>query len=256
MLTTAEIARDILLSLVGKSGVREFEDSAARTAMVLAAREMAELLLLGSESEIMAAAKLLVQELDGTPKQIVFADHAGDFSPTAANDLRKTTDGTQELDVQLSLASLASVAIGSATTTAARQSTKFDFGENRAEEYAVRLAIELAATPTAGNTILVYFAPSLSATAGTGNAGGISGADSAFTGYSSNNDASLNQLQLIGVATVTAQASATVQVIECGSFRPTERYGSLVVRNAAGSAVHSDDVECHVVLDPIVGESQ
>jgi len=194
------------------------------------------------------ANKLLVQEMDGTPKQIVFADHGGDFGPTAANDLRKTTDGSQELDVELDLASVAN--------NAARQSSKCDLGENRAAEYAVRAALEFAATPTAGNVVELYWAPSHSATAGTGNPGGISGADSAYAGYSSNLDASIKQLIYIGSFVCTAQATPTVQIAEVGILAPTERYGSLVVYGKAGSAFHSDDVECNIVFDPLIPELQ
>jgi hypothetical protein len=194
------------------------------------------------------ANEILIAEMDGTPKQIVFGDHAGDFSPTAANDLRKTTDGTHEQDVEMNPGALANAAY--------YQSAKFDFGEPRAAVYAVRIAVEMAATPTAGNTIDMWLAPSQSATAGTANAGGVSGAKGAYTGYSSNAAASVKQLQELPSAVLTAQPTATIQVIECGRFSPTERYGSLVILNGGGSAFHSDDAEFHVVFDPIVDEIQ
>ena len=88
------------------------------------------------------ANKVLIQELDGTPAQITFADFAGDFSPTAANDLRHAS--ATDTEAQLSLASVAD--------GAARQSAKVDLGENRAPEYQVRAAFEMAATPTAGSS--------------------------------------------------------------------------------------------------------
>lgn len=194
------------------------------------------------------ANKSLVQALDGTPKQIVFADHATDFSPTAANDLRVTTDGSMETDVQLILESVADAAY--------RQSTKFDFGENRAEFYNARGAFEFAATPVAGERMYLYLAPSHSATAGTGNPGGVSGADSAYTGYSSNAAAAVKQLLNIGIGIVTAQATGTVQIIEFGIFSPPSRYASLVVLNDSGAAMHSDSVEMNIVFDPIVPELQ
>lgn len=193
--------------------------------------------------------KTLMTPLDGTPKQIVIADHAGDFSPTGANDLRITTDGTFELDVQAALASLAN---GSYYQTA-----KFDFGAHWAIGYASKLAVELAATPTAGNTIEAYLAPSDFATAGTGNAGGVSGAAGAYTGYSSNAAASIKQCKLIGVFVVTAQATTTVQVIESNmKFTPPSRYGSVILLNSSGAAFHSDDVETHLVLNPCLPEFQ
>lgn len=192
--------------------------------------------------------KLLYTPLDGTPKQIVVADHAGDFSPTGANDLRITTDGTLELDVEAALASLANDAY--------YQTAKFDFGAHWALGYHAKLAVELAATPTAGNVIELYLAPSESATAGTGNAGGVSGAKGAYTGYSSNADASVKQLKLISSFVVTVQTTTTVQVIEGWDFAPPSRYGSLVIKNSSGAAFHSDDVETHLVLNPLLPELQ
>jgi len=192
--------------------------------------------------------KILVQEQDGTPKQIVFADHANDFSPAAANDLRISTDGGKEADYDIQLANVAD--------DAARQSVKADLGENRAAEYTVRAAFEFAATPTAGETVDLFWAPSHKSTAGTGNPGGVSGADAAYDGYGSNLDAALEQLEFIGPFVATAQATPTVQVGEVGVFAPGERYGSLVVVDRSGAAFHSDDVESHVVFDPIVPEQQ
>lgn len=190
----------------------------------------------------MATSKTLVAAMDGTPPQISFADHAGDFSP--ANNLEVGTP----TDCQISLASVANAA--------ARQSAKVDLGSVRGLLYSVRAAFELAATPTAGNTISLYWAPSGSGTAGTANPGNVSGSDAAYTGYSSNLTATLPQLQYIGDFVCTAQATGTVQYGEVGTFMPRERYGSLVVVNNSGAAIHSDDVECNVVFDPIVPQGQ
>lgn len=190
------------------------------------------------------ANKILLDEQDGTPKQIVFADVAGDFAPTAANDLRVGSPTTCQL------------AIASVADAAARQSTKVDLGAVRATRYKVRAALEFAATPTAGDIVELYWAPSGSATAGTGNPGGASGADSAYAGYSSNLAASVKQLERIGTFICTAQATATVQIAECGYFVPGERYGSLIVKNESNAAIHSDDVECNVVFDPVYEEVQ
>lgn len=196
----------------------------------------------------MATSKTLVVPMDGTPKQICFADHSGDFSPAAAGDLRVTTDGSFETDCQISLASVAN--------SAARQSAKVDLGATRALMYSVRAAFEMAATPTAGTAITLYWAPSQSATAANGNPGNASGSDAAYSGYSSNLAATVPQLQFIGDFICTAQATGTVQYAEVGIFSPRERYGSLIVANGSGAAFHSDDVECHVVFDPIVPQGQ
>lgn len=189
--------------------------------------------------------KVLVQGFDGTPPQITFRDST-DFSPTTANDLRHAS--ATDTEVQIDLTSLADAA--------ARQSDKVDLGENRAPAYKVRCAFELAATPTAGEVIELYWAPSQHATAANGNPGGVSGSDSAYSGYSSNLADSVKQLDLIGVFVCTAQATSTVQVGEVGVFQPTERHGSLVVKNESGAAFHSDAVEHHIVFDPIVPELQ
>lgn len=185
--------------------------------------------------------------LQKTSTQIVFADYAGDFSPTAANDL---TQGTPT-QVQLSLASV--------SDGAARQSAKVDLGATRPAEYSVQAALEFNATGlTAGGVVELYWSPSTQpvAEAANGNPGGVSGSDAAYTGYSSNLAASVKQLILIGIGIVTAQATSTVQVLYCGRFRPPSRYGSLIVKNESGAAFHSDDVEMHVVFDPIIDEVQ
>jgi len=190
------------------------------------------------------ANKVLLDEQNGTPVQVCFRD-VTDFSPATATDLRV---GSPTL-VQLDLTSVAN--------TAYRQSTKVDLGAIRAPAYKVRAALEFAATPVAGEIVVLYWAPSGSATAANGNAGNVSGSDSAYTGYSSNADASVRQLDLIGVGIVTAQATATVQVMEIiGMLYPGERYGSLVVKNDSDAAIHSDAVECHIVLDPVFEEIQ
>ncbi len=191
------------------------------------------------------ANKALIQELDGTPAQITLRD-ATDFAPAAANDLRHAS--AVDVEVQLDFTSVAD--------GAARQSAKFDFGENRAREYWVRAALEFAATPTAGDVVYIYLAPSQHATAANGNPGGVSGSDSAYSGYSSNMAASALQLLLIGVFVCTAQATGTVQQAMCGRFSPPERYGTVVLRNESNAALHSDAVEMHITLDPIIDELQ
>ena len=191
------------------------------------------------------ANKVLIQELDSAPDQITFADVGGDFSPTTANDLRHAT--AADTEGQITLASL--------VDGAARESDKVDLGEHRAREYHVRAAFELAATPTAGDIIELYWAPSQHATAANGNPGGVTGSDAAYTGYGTLSEAT-PQLIFIGAFVCTSDATGTVQVGEVGTFSPPERYGTLVVKNESNAALHSDDVESHIVFDPIVPEIQ
>ena len=144
--------------------------------------------------------------------------------------------------------------MASLANNAARQSAKLDLGATRAEAYTVEVHLEMAATPTSGNTVELYWAPSPSGTAATDNPGGVSGSDAAYTGYSSNLDASVKQLQFIGAMIMTVQVTATVQKqILATAFMPLHRYGSLVVYNKSGAAVHSSDTNCKVSLIPIEG---
>lgn len=191
------------------------------------------------------ANKILLDEFDGTPAQITFRDTT-DYSPTAANDLRHAS--ATDTEVQIDCTSL--------SDTAARQSAKADLGAIRAPLYHCRAAIEFAATPTAGEVVELYWAPSQHATAGTGNPGNATGADAVYAGYSSNLADSIKQLQLIGYFVNTAQATSTVQVAEVGLFEPAERYGSLIVKNESGAAFHSDMVETAFYFDPVYPEIQ
>lgn len=193
------------------------------------------------------ANKVLIQEMDGTPRQICFADFAGDFNPDIANDLRHPS--AVDTECQLNLATLADAA--------AMQSSKVDLGVNRAEAYKCRAAIEWAATPTSGEQLELHWAPSQSPTAANANAGGVSGVAGVYAGTGADTmAAAVKQLDFIGVSTCTDDITGAVQITEVGVFSPSSRYGSLVVRNESGAAIHADDVQCHCVMDPVVVEVQ
>ena len=167
----------------------------------------------------------------------------------ALPDYFKVRGGTAKVfksstgDAALSLASLAN---GSA-----KQSDKLDLGSPRSKSYKVKASFEFAATPTAGKTVDLWWAPSDSATAGTDNPGNVSGASGSYAGYSSNLAATLPQLQYIGSFVVTAQATATVQTaVVAEDFRPISQYGTLVVDNESGAAFHSSDTNQSVTLTP------
>jgi hypothetical protein len=145
----------------------------------------------------------------------------------------------------------AAITLASVANGAARQSAKLDLGATHGEAYDVKATFEIAATPTAGNTIDLYWAPSSSATAGSDNPANVSGTDAAYSGYSANLTASLPQLQYIGSFVCTAQATGTVQAAVVGRFIPANRYGSLVVVNNSGAALHSTDTNQAVTLTPV-----
>ena len=177
--------------------------------------------------------------------QICFADFDGDFSAAAGTDLEVA--GATQIEMNT-----ASVADGAGVN-----SDKLDLGATRAPSYSVMAAIEFAASVVAGNTVDLYWAPSTQSTAANGNPGGVDGSDGAYTGTTGSTVAeSVLQLHYIGSFITTDDATTTVQVAYVGSFTPTERYGTLVLVNNSGVALHSDDVETHVVFNPNIPQGQ
>lgn len=190
--------------------------------------------------------KLLLQPMDDTPAQITFANFVGDFSPTAANDLREGTD----TEVELVLLNLAD--------TAAAQSAQADLGVHFAERYACVAAIEMqVAAATAGEVVEFYWNASASATAATGNMGAATGSAAAYSGYSSDLADAVKQLIFIGNMVMTDDAVDSLQIGYIGELFPPHRFGSLIVKNEAGQTIcDTDDIEAHVVLNPIIPELQ
>lgn len=170
----------------------------------------------------------------------------GSFSPAdAATNL---TIGTPT-DVVLTQSALAD--------GAGRQSDKFDFGANRAERYELSAAVDFTGeTPTLGERVEYYFAPSTITTQGSGNVAGNSGADAAAPGGALGTiliAEFLKQCQYIGSLIVHDGAVVQNQV-GIGVLVPTSRFGQLVVMNQSGDAFEADDVENHVVLTPMQGD--
>ena len=95
-----------------------------------------------------------------------------DYDATDLGDIENTD--TAPTAVQIDLTSVAA--------NEARASTKADFGETRALEYAVTMSLEFATAPVTGQTVDLYWSPSHSATAGKGNMGWVSGTDGDYTG--------------------------------------------------------------------------
>lgn len=171
----------------------------------------------------------------------------GSFSP--ADPATNWTIGTPT-DVVLTQSALANAA--------GRQSTKVDLGATRAREYAVFAAVDFTGeTPTAGALVHYYWAPSTSGTQANGNVAGNSGADGAAP------DGALGsitltefiaQCQLIG--SLKVHDGAVVQNGFVGIFCPSTRYGQMVVVNNSGDVFEADDVENHVVMNPLIDEVQ
>lgn len=166
---------------------------------------------------------------------------SGSFSPADA--------GTQWAAAITDVLTLASVA-----DAAGRQSDKVDLGANRADEYAVYGCVDFTGeTPTSGNTVDYYWAPSTNSTQGNGNIFGNSGADAAAPGGALGSITLaefLDMCQFIG--SIITTDDAVVQSAKVGVFRPMGRYGQLVVVNNSGDAFEADDVEMHQVLMPLI----
>ena len=175
--------------------------------------------------------------------QFSFADHANDFSPAAGTSLEQGTPTNVDM------------AMASVSSNAGRNSDKFDFGATFAMLFAIISALEFAATPTDGNPVNYFLAPSNDSVAANGNPGGADGVDGAYAG-GGDLASGLKQLMHIGSFINTSQATATVQVAFVGVFQPPMRHGQLILENQSGAAMHSDDVEIHTVFDPIITEIQ
>lgn len=168
----------------------------------------------------------------------------------ALPDVARIQSTASEITVKSS-GGTAAITMTSVANSAARQSAKIDFGSTRARRYLLIAEVELAATPTAGNSIEFYMGWSNSGTAGTDNPGGLSGSDAAYTGYSSNLDASIKQLAYCGDLICTTQATATVQRGIVGIVELFTQYGCLAVYNKSGAAFHSSATNIAFRLLPI-----
>lgn len=173
--------------------------------------------------------------------QFLFSLNAS-FVPTVI-DYSRASNTQTELD-------LTSVAAG-----AAEQSVKVDLGANRASAYEVMMAVEMASGVVSGETLDLYWAPSTSATANSGNVASVDGNASGVAPLnpsgSVTDDEFVAQCDYIGSLTLTDDITTNVQGGFVGVFSPSSRYGLLVVFNNSTGATHSDAVESHVVFNPI-----
>ena len=173
--------------------------------------------------------------------QLLFADHATDFGAaptTAANSLIIGTP----TDVQIDMTSLAASGGG-------RQSAKSgDLGDTtRGTYFRVDACLEFAVAPSDGDFVDFYWSGSPSSTAGTGNGGGVSGSDAAYT----ETDGTLGELTRIGSLVCRNNVICIGYV---GILVPEHRYGTLVVINNADQALAGAGSmdETHITLTPIV----
>jgi hypothetical protein len=224
-MTPIELAGQIAIELIRKSGVREYEDDAAclrigRAASLIVCEIYEKL----SDSEDLEMAVLgTFKTSEGTAKVI------------------RNTGGDAVI-------SLASVANGNGTSTGGRQSATLDLGANWAKQWRLETNFELASTPTAGNAINLFASWNSSTGAGEAN---TSGSDAAYTGYSNNIDAATKQLEFLGAHICTSQVTSTQQRSFVGTITPKGRYMNLVVDNRSGAAFHSTNDNQFITLTPL-----
>ena len=173
------------------------------------------------------------------------------FAPTAAAS-RVWADSTfTDTDItrthQISMASVAD--------NAARQGAKADLGTLGGQRYAVVLRPNLNVAPASGELIEVYFGQSVSATAGSHNPGGLSGADAAYSGTTSD-DVPDSVKQLDGPWTLVVTSDIGLQYQVLGIFVPTLRYVSPVIYNKSGQALSATVTNPYLGLYPVLPEIQ
>jgi hypothetical protein len=175
--------------------------------------------------------------------QLLFADHATDFEnsapATAANSLVVGTP----TNVQMNLSEVANGALWQSAKTgslaiagASGVWPKF---------WLLGACVEHTATPAAGTTCTWYWNPSPSDTAGTGNSGGCSGADAAYS--------AAGTAQLIRIGTMTLRNTVINIDTRIGKLWTPHLFGSLVFANDAGVAMvaDADADEIHATLTPV-----
>jgi len=130
---------------------------------------------------------------------------------------------------------------------AARQSAKVDLavsGSLLATRYDVDVAIEWDVAPADDTSLDVYVGFSHIVTAATGNPGGLSGSDAAYTG-TTNGTLAEGLLQLIHIGRMHPQneAATTVNIQPIGSFIAEGQWAIFVVVNDGGQALEGDAIE-------------
>jgi hypothetical protein len=222
-MTPIELAGQIVVELISKAGVREFDDDAAC-------------------ERVGRAASLIVCEI---------FEQLGDMEMAVLGTFKRKAGTAKTIkssggDATMAFASLAN---SNGTSTGAIQSSSFDFGDGWDTDWLIETEFEHAATPTAGQTVDIHCFYGSSSGAGKG---GTSGSSAAYTGYSNNINAALVGNSFIHSHVATANATTTVQKPPGSTFRPQGRYGNFVAVNRTGAALHSTETYQLIRLTPLV----
>ena len=178
--------------------------------------------------------------------QLLFADHATDFGAAPATAANSIIRGTP-VDIQIDLTNLA---ISGGARQSAKSADLARTGTEIVEWWNCKACMENETAPAAGGTYDFYWNASPSATAATGNMGGASGSDAAYTA------AGETQMTYIGSLRVK---NTVINIGDVGNFSMTERYGSLIVINNTSTAARNTATamdETHIVLNPLVPDIQ
>lgn len=184
-----------------------------------------------------------ILQVQGT--QLLFADatdfpNSGGGPPTtAANNLIIGTP----TKVQIDLTNVSAAAMRQSAKTA-------DLGAAWAVEWLFQACIEHESAPTAGGTVDFYWNASPNSTAATGNTGGASGSDAAYTA------AGLDQMIKIGALYLR---NTVINIGTVGTIWVPHRYGSLVVVNNGSTGLRTSATamdETHITATPVVKDIQ
>ena len=178
--------------------------------------------------------------------QLVFADHATDFSSGApATSSNSLILGTKT-NVQMNLSTIAAGAAWQSAKTASLVRS----GSSWPIEWMLGACLESTATPAGTGRFDFFWAASPSDTAGNSNPGGVSGTDSSYT-------AALYK-QLLPIGSLPVAAAVINKMTRIGIFVMPHPYGSLVIVNNTSVAMQADGVadESHIVLTPIIPDLQ
>lgn len=176
--------------------------------------------------------------------QFLFADHATDFGAAPATAANSLIQGAPtDVDIDLT---------GVAAAGGARESDKLDLTTPWGARWSLDACVEFETAPSDGDTVEFYWAPSPNTTAATGNVGGLTGVDAAFTDTVGN----LGQMVFVGSLLVR---NNVINIGHIGIISPPYQYGILLVVNNADQAFRSTATamdETHIVLTEIIDEIQ
>jgi hypothetical protein len=176
--------------------------------------------------------------------QLLFADHAGDFSAvpnTADNTLVIGTPTNIQIDLT-----------GVAAAGGSRQAAKANLTTPWAVQWMMYACLEFETAPADGGVVDFYWAEAPESTATVGNAGGTTGSDAAFTDTTGN----LGQMTRIGSLIVV---NNVISIGKVGLLTPKVQFGNLVIVNNASTALRSTATamdETHIVLNEVIDEIQ